>query len=303
MTLMSSLQPEKRTKQVQLDRLTFDVIDERDGGFGKVWFLRRPAGASFEVVYGTQCAVKTFKANEDNEQALIEQELGNWVSLHSPYIARLIKISRLNFELAALMEMMPGSLTDYLRSYQRLTESETKAVLLDVLRGLEYAYNEYRLAHLDLKPDNLLLVTANSPRVQITDWGISRIVYDPRPHEAFSTSKASARRAGERTQFGAGTVPYMAPERFSGSWSIRPAADVFSVGILAVQLLTGQLPTTDGSGNPVRIIISHEYFNNAKRLLHNNAANLCSLVLHMLDPDPERRPEDYPALIATLEKT
>jgi serine/threonine protein kinase len=298
---LQAVEPEKRTRQVQLDRLTFEVIDEREGGFGKVWFLRRPTGASFEVVYGTTCAVKTFKAEEDDEQARIEQELGNWVSLHSPYIARLIKISRLNFELAALMEMMPGSLADYLRRHERLTEAQVKSVLLDVLRGLEYAYSEQRLVHLDLKPDNLLLVTADAPRVQITDWGISRIIHHhSRTHEDSNSYKTY--NADEKTQFAGGTIAYMAPERFSDSWNIRPAADVFSLGTLALQLLTGQLPTTDGSGNPVRIIISHEYFNRAKRLLHNNAANLCSLVLHMLDPDPERRPEDYPTLIATLEK-
>jgi hypothetical protein len=72
---------ENRAKQVQVDELTFDVIGEREGGFGKVWFLRRPSGAPFHVVYGDQCAVKTFKAEEDVDQALIEQELGNWVSL------------------------------------------------------------------------------------------------------------------------------------------------------------------------------------------------------------------------------
>ena len=42
--------PENRTKQVQVDELTFDVIGEREGGFGKVWFLRRPSGAPFHVV-------------------------------------------------------------------------------------------------------------------------------------------------------------------------------------------------------------------------------------------------------------
>jgi serine/threonine protein kinase len=135
--------------------------------------LRRPTGASFEVVYGDKCAVKTFKADEDDEQALIEQELGNWVSLRSPYIARLIKISRLNFELAALMERMPGTLSDYLEGHGSLGESQVMMVLLDVLRGLDYTYREYRLAHLDLKPLNLLLVSADSPHVQLTDWGIS----------------------------------------------------------------------------------------------------------------------------------
>src|SRR5260370_14067443 len=251
---------EKRSKYVQLDRLTFEVMDEREGGFGKVWFLRRPIGASFDVVYGEKCAVKGFNGEEDDEQALIEQELGNWVSLRSPYIAGLMKISRLNFELAALMEMMPGSLADYLEGRGGIDEAQVKMVLLDVLRGLDYAYREQRLAHLDLKPSNLLLVSADSPRVQITDWGISRIVRDARPNseslDQGTPNKMSVDDAAERTRFGAGTPAYMAPERFSGSWSIGPAADVFSLGMTAVQFMTGQLPSLTPNASPFRPMTS-----------------------------------------------
>ena len=290
--------PEKRT-QVQLDDLTFDVIGKRVSGFGTVWFLRRPPGARFEVVYGEKCAVKTFHAEED--EALIEQELGNWVSLGSPYIARLVKISRLNFELAALMEMMPGSLADYMRQHGNMDETEVKTVLLDVLRGLDYAYTEHRLAHLDLKPDNLLLISADSPRVQITDWGISRIVSKSEQSKwATTPGNVPTHHTDRRTQFGVGTIPYMAPERF-GSWSIGPAADVFSLGAIAVELMTGQLPCNDGSGDPFRCIISHQYFERAKYLLRRNSSGLRSLVLNMLDSDPKRRPQNYPALIAAIE--
>jgi serine/threonine protein kinase len=290
--------PENRTKQVQVDELTFDVIGEREGGFGKVWFLRRPSGAPFHVVYGDQCAVKTFKAEEDVDQALIEQELGNWVSLRDPRIARLIKISRLNFELAALMEMMPGSLADYLRRYRRLDPKLVKTVLLDVLKGLNYAYRERRLVHLDLKPGNLLLISADSAHVQITDWGISRIAATMGTWKQLGGSdKESAHHAIEMTRYAAGTIPYMGPERFSGSWTIGPAADVFSLAVIALELMTGQLPWTDHS-----IIMSLEYFERAKYLLQKMGADFRSLMLSMLDPDPVRRPQDYVALISALEK-
>jgi eukaryotic-like serine/threonine-protein kinase len=290
--------PENRTKQVQVDELTFDVIGEREGGFGKVWFLRRPSGAPFHVVYGHQCAVKTFRAEEDVDQALIEQELGNWVSLRDPHIARLIKISRLNFELAALMEMMPGSLADYLRRYRRLDSKLVKTVLLDVLKGLNYAYSEQRLVHLDLKPGNLLLISADSARVQITDWGISRIAATTATSKQLGGSgKGPAHHTVEKTRFAAGTIPYMAPERFSESWAIGPAADVFSLGAIALELMTGQLPWIDDS-----TITSLEYFERAKYLLQRMGTDLRSLMLSMLDPDPRRRPQDYATLISALEK-
>ena len=169
---------------------------------------------------------------EDEQEAVIERELGNWISLQSRHIVSLIKIVRLNFELGALMLLSPGSLDDYLRGHGPLDTSAIKVVLLDIARGLADALAQANLVHLDLKPQNLLLDSADSPRVRISDWGISRIASQQPQHSNWlSASRAwLARETAERTKFAVGTPPYMAPERFSGAWKIGPSADVFSLG-------------------------------------------------------------------------
>jgi len=96
----------------------------------------------------------------------------------------------------------------------------------------------------------------------------------------------------------------MAPERFSGSWRIGPAADVFSLGIIGVQLLTGYLPTIDPSGDELRnvnLITSGRYVDRAKTQMATCGGRLASLILKMIDPNPDRRPTDYPSLIGGLE--
>jgi serine/threonine protein kinase len=96
----------------------------------------------------------------------------------------------------------------------------------------------------------------------------------------------------------------MAPERFSGSWKIGPSADVFSLGIIGVQLMTGQLPTVDPNGDMYRmidLITSHRYFDRAKALTSTRGDRLAALMLKMIDPNPDRRPDDYPTIIAGLE--
>jgi serine/threonine protein kinase len=96
----------------------------------------------------------------------------------------------------------------------------------------------------------------------------------------------------------------MAPERFSGSWKIGPSADVFSLGIIGVQLMTGQLPTVDPNGGMPRIIdliTSHQYFDRAKTLTSARGGRLAALMLKMIDPNPDRRPIDYQTIIADLE--
>jgi serine/threonine protein kinase len=304
---MSPAQPalQGRPHRVQLDKVEYEVTDVRPGGMGKVWLLRRPGNTT--TIYGTTLAVKTFGADEDEQEGTIEQELGNWVDLHSPHIVPLIKIARLNFELAAMMELMPGSLADYIRVHSSLETSAVKTVLLDVLRGLDAARRQKNLAHLDLKPANLLLTSTHSTHVKISDWGISRLMSQYQQHaDWLSAAKAwFGRQTDDKTQFCSGTYPYMAPERFSGSWTVGPAADIFSLGMIGVQLMTGKLPSFDGGPDPLRcvaLIMSHEYQNRAKSLLATHGGPLVPFIFKMLDPDPNRRPDDYPALIAELER-
>ncbi len=104
---------ESQPKCVQVDRHTYEVNGVREGGLGKVWLLKRTEG--WDYIYGPVNAVKTFNVYDDEQEAVIEQELGNWISLQSPHVVSLIKIVRLNFELGALMLLSPGSLDDYLK--------------------------------------------------------------------------------------------------------------------------------------------------------------------------------------------
>jgi serine/threonine protein kinase len=297
--------PESQPKLVQVDRHTYEVTGVREGGFGKVWLLKRRT-EEWDWIYGPVNAVKTFNVYEDEQEAVIERELGNWISLQSRHIVSLVKIVRLNFELGALMLLMPGSLDDYLRRHGPLDTPGIRAVLLDVARGLADAQAQANLIHLDLKPQNLLLDSAESPRVRISDWGISRIASQQREHSDWLHTPRAwlARQTTERTKFAAGTPPYMAPERFSGSWKIGPSADVFSLGIIGVQLMTGKLPTVDPYGDLSRVIdliTSHQYFDRAKTLTSTSDGRLAALMLKMIDPNPHRRPVDYHTIIAGLE--
>ena len=296
----------EQPKFVQVDRHTYEVTGVNDeGGFGKVWLLKRRT-EEWDYIYGPVNAVKTFNVYEDEQEAVVERELGNWISLQSSHIVSLIKIVRLNFQLGALMLLMPGSLNDYLRGHGPLDTSEVKVALLDVARGLADAQAQANLIHLDLKPQNLLLDSADSPRVRIADWGISRIASQQRQHADWLRAPRAwlARQSTERTNFSGGTPPYMAPERFSGSWKIGPAADVFSLGIIGVQLMTGQLPTVDPNADIPRIIdliTSHQYFARAKALISARGGPLAARILKMIDPNPDRRPIDYRTIIADLE--
>ncbi|MHB8564112.1 MAG: protein kinase domain-containing protein [Acidiferrobacteraceae bacterium] len=254
-------------------------------------------------------AVKTFDVTEDEEESHVEQELGNWAALTHQAIVPLIKIVRLEFSLGAMMELMPGSLADYQRSHPSLDSQTVVQILLDVSSGLGYAYESQRLVHLDLKPANLLLTTntTNSLQVKISDWGISRIISGDSKHaDWFKDPLAWLKRQNDdKTQFCGGTLPYMAPERFSGEWQVGPQADIFSLGIIAIELLTGYLPTFAGEPGVAeieKIVRSSEYYRRAQSLLQPFHKGLADLILRMVRPDPSKRIQGYHTLIKELEE-
>lgn len=296
-----ALPPKSR---VQLDRYAYDIVDVKKGGMGTVWLVRRERG--IDPIYRRDLALKTFDAAEDEEEAQIEQELGNWARLWDPHIVPMIKIARMDFGLCAMMPLRQGSLRDHLRLHGVLGSGDFKRVMLDVLRALECAQRDAGVAHLDLKPDNILVEEANPLSVQVSDWGLSRLMSSSRfHHDWLSNAKAWAgRQTRDVTAFAGGTFPYMAPERFLGNWEIGPAADVFSVGIIACEMLTGRKPTVGSTGTQdecISLILSGKYVEIARYLLANTAGRLAQLVLQMLEPNPGNRPTNYITLIQLFE--
>lgn len=83
---------------------------------------RTPPSAEVGAIYDRYRAVKTF---DKQDQAAVVVELSNWILLHHPNILPLIKISRLNFRVAALMELCQGTLQDIIDE-RILTSDETR---------------------------------------------------------------------------------------------------------------------------------------------------------------------------------
>ncbi len=296
---------QQRTSQVvHLDRLFYEVLDVKQGGFGRVWLLKRPEGLETGPIYGQYRAVKTFDFVDNDD--IVVNELCNWIELHHPAIVPLIKISHLNFRVAALMKLYKGTLGDIL-SKRQLSWPETRLVLLETALALEYAFNRHKLTHLDLKPANLLVESVNPIRVCVSDWGISRLVTDRGGFNAFVSDPKRWLAAHEsRTRFGMGTPLYMAPERFSGSWKIDPSADIFSIGMIGIQSLTGNLPFTfdpaDVDG-PIRQLIACRYYELAERSLKAYPKGIANLLLTCINPDPKRRLGMHHELVQILKKT
>ena len=150
-----------------------------------------------------------------------------------------------------VMEYVEGrSLADVMKE-QRVLPLEFAVAVASQIAVALYAAHGKGIIHRDLKPENILLTTkdGNYPFVKIVDFGISKILQDEvKPEERLRTL----------TKSGAifGTPEYMSPEQAAGN-SVEPASDIYSLGVIMYEMLTGRLPFFDD--NYMKILHKHQY--------------------------------------------
>ncbi|MBV9000506.1 MAG: serine/threonine protein kinase, partial [Solirubrobacterales bacterium] len=123
-----------------------------------------------------------------------------------------------------VMEHVPGhSCAELLRDHGRMDVDQAVNVITQACRGLDYAHRN-GVVHRDVKPGNLLV--SDSDVVKLADFGIAR-----------ATDQSSITQVGSVL----GTAAYLAPEQARGE-EAGPRADLYALGVVSYQLLTGRLP-------------------------------------------------------------
>lgn len=132
-----------------------------------------------------------------------------------------------------------GNLAALLAHVPRPPIDEVRRLLREICDALAYAHQR-GVVHRDIKPDNILL-DAESGRAIVTDFGIAR-----------------AMEAGGRltaTGIAVGTPAYMSPEQAVGEREVDGRSDIYSLGVLGYQMLTGRVPFT--GGNSMSLLLKH----------------------------------------------
>jgi len=132
-----------------------------------------------------------------------------------------------------------GNLATLLAHIPRPPIDEVRRLLREVCDALAYAHQR-GVVHRDIKPDNILL-DRESGRAIVTDFGIARAM------------EASGRLTA--TGVAVGTPAYMSPEQAVGESEIDGRSDIYSLGVLAYQMLTGRVPFT--GGNSMALLLKH----------------------------------------------
>jgi serine/threonine protein kinase len=215
------------------------------GGMGTVYRAFRDDNA-FQIVV----ALKVVSRGMDSEAVLkrFRTERQILASLHHPYIARILDggttATGLPYFVMEYVEGLP--LTKYCDQH-RLTINERLALFRKVCEAVAYAHQNL-VVHRDLKPGNILITADGTPK--LLDFGIAKIVGGS-PFEELEDTATILRMA---------TPAYASPEQISGGLT-GVATDVYSLGVLLYELLTGHPPyrlTTRDAASVAQVIRERE---------------------------------------------
>jgi len=170
------------------------------------------------------------------------------------------------------MEYIPGNmdLSDYLKQRGRMQPEVAEKVVVQIIRAL-VASHDVGEVHRDLKPGNVLLYDGDPEKVVVCDFGVAKQV----------DSKSV-------TMGGYGTAAYMSPEQCLTGSRITPASDIYSLGVVFYELLTGKPVFSDD--NPFVVMKRHQEEDPASLISKRFLEPFRSLLSVMLRKDPAKRP-------------
>ena len=189
-----------------------------------------------------------------------------------------------------VMELVRGEdLRHVLQREGRLEVPRTLRILTAVCSAIEAAHRQGVL-HRDLKPENILL-PAREVEAKVFDFGVAKVIED-HADQGTTVGGSLVTAAGMIV----GTPAYMAPEQLHGL-AVDARTDIFSLGVIAFEMMTGDLPF--GRGTIADIVLAHAH-GLPQRLNHGLPPDLDRTIRSALSRDPDKRPPSAHAFAQLL---
>ncbi len=180
--------------------------------------------------------------------------------LNHPNIVSVYEFGNVEETYYFLMEYVDGSNLREIIEARQLTPEHTLTIVPHLCDALQYAHDK-GVVHRDIKPDNILMAVDGS--VKIADFGLSRILGNESQKDLLTGTHQVM-----------GTPRYMAPEQLEGSHGVDHRADIYSLGVVFYEMLTGELPIGRFAPPSAKVEID---------------VRLDEVVLRTLEKEPQRR--------------
>ena len=252
---------------------TYDV--EREIGRGGMGVVYRAIDKRLKRPVAIKLLPPELAFRRDIRQRF-QREAETAAQLSHPNIVPIYSVDEIGNLVFFVMACVDGdNLATQLRLRGPLPPEEVRRYLTEVAEALAYAHAR-GVIHRDIKPDNIL-IDALDGRALVTDFGIARAA------EGGEGARLTA------TGLAIGTPAYMSPEQASGDRDVDGRSDLYSLGVVAYQMLTGEPPFT-GNTTPV-LLVKHlsEVPVPVEERRPDTPPMLAAMVMRLLEKEPEHR--------------
>lgn len=236
-----------------------------------------------------EVALKILRPNMAEDPSVIEKfeaEAKNTAKINHPHVINIYDqgvgpAGDGNVAFLA-MEFIEGhTLREVMRAAGDMTVEETWNITVPIVRGVAAAHR-IGLIHRDIKPENVLVSTEGD--IKVADFGLAR---------------AASNHTGTGMAL-MGTVSYMSPELVTGEQADE-RSDVYALGILIFEMLTGTRPYTGESAVAIAVQHTNSRVPAPSTLVSGISAAVDDIVLHMTEPSPEDRPADASEVLILIQ--
>ena len=270
-----------------MDKYIGKVLD------GRYEILEEVGNGGMAVVYkakdfdtGSIVAVKILREEYlDNEEFCrrFRNESRAIALLNHPNIVKIFDVCNSPSLQYIVMEYIDGiSLKDYIEQQRVIRVKEAVHFTTQILRALMHAHSK-GIVHRDIKPQNIMLLS--NGRIKVTDFGIARLI----------TSQTST-----ITDKAIGSVHYIAPEQARGA-ATDARADLYSVGVMLYEMLTGKLPFDASSAVSVAVMQLQADPKMPRQINPNIPVGLEEITIQAMQKDPNARYQSAAEMLQDLE--
>ena len=241
-----------------------------EGGMANVYL-------AYDTILDRNVAIKVLRGDLANDEKFVrrfQREALSASSLSHPNIVAMYDVGEDDGLYYIVMEYVEGkTLKQLLKKRGSLTLSETIDIMLQLTDGMAHAHDSY-IVHRDLKPQNIMI--QDDGQIKITDFGI-----------------AMALNSTQLTQTNSvmGSVHYLPPEQAAGKGTTIKS-DIYSMGIIFYELLTGELPFKGDSAVEIALKQMKEPLPDVHKLNNDIPQSIENIILKSTAKNPKNRYDD-----------
>ncbi|NRA38816.1 MAG: serine/threonine protein kinase [Planctomycetes bacterium] len=252
---------------------------------------------------GAKIALKVINSKHCDDQEFIKRfhrETKAVSDLDHDHIAKALGSGKYKDQLYLAMEFIDGpSLAEILEDHGPVAEPYALRCVMQIAKGLDYAFDKYALVHRDIKPANILIrrtkeagkenlnLYMDEDSAQIIDFGLAK--------ETGGDDDLTM------TGMTMGTPHYMAPEQIKGETDINQQVDIYALGATLFHLLTGEPPYTGNSPGAIMLAHINNPIPNPADIIPSIKEQTLDVVKMCLAKDKKDRFGTYKALLNVLE--